>query len=204
MIHSIYQGQVSLVSPGVRCIPIQYSASRCHPILRSGVLWRNLLGPRFGILSKAILIDRRLQRCHRRLDSLRSYSAWLRGTTPVGISNDSMGSSPNHPFYRRVIEKLGKYARNWRLPYLTVMLSTGPLFLSIMWKEYLMSSPPEHLRVAILPEQWYVEEVGSNSFCKVQHRENDNILFIWRKLVARSRCKFYLVGTCFHSASLSS
>jgi hypothetical protein len=35
------------------------------------------------------------------------------------------------------------------------MLSTGPLFLSIMWKEYLMSSPPSDARIAIMPEQWF-------------------------------------------------
>ena len=65
-----------------------------------------------------------------------------------------MGSSPNHPFYLQVIRKLEKYARNWRLPYLTVMLSTGPLFLSIMWKEFLMSNPSADQRIAILPEEW--------------------------------------------------
>jgi hypothetical protein len=47
------------------------------------------------------------------------------------------------------------------------MLSTGPLFLSIMWKEYLMSSPPDEHRIAILPEGWYdlhidaLSDVGS-------------------------------------------
>jgi hypothetical protein len=87
---------------------------------------------------------------------LRTYSAWLRGTSPVGISNDSMGSAPNHPFYLRVIQKLERFARNWKLPYLTVMLSTGPLFLSIMWKEYIMSGPPDELRIAIMPEEWYL------------------------------------------------
>jgi inositol phosphorylceramide mannosyltransferase catalytic subunit len=66
-----------------------------------------------------------------------------------------MGSAPNHPFYLRVIKNLQKYARDWKLPYLTVMLSTGPLFLSIMWKEYLMSGPPPDLRIAIMPEEWY-------------------------------------------------
>ena len=145
-----------MVSSRLRRLSLQHSACRRHSIFRSGVLRRNVLGLGFGILWTSPDIDLGLQRCHRRLDSLRSYSAWLRGTTPVGISNDSMGTSPNHPFYLRVIEKLEKYARNWRLPYLTVMLSTGPLFLSIMWKEYLMSSPPDHLRVAILPEQWYL------------------------------------------------
>jgi mannosyltransferase OCH1-like enzyme len=67
-----------------------------------------------------------------------------------------MGSAPNHPFYLRVIQRLEQYARNWRLPYLTVMLSTGPLFLSIMWKEYIMSGPPEELQIAIMPEEWYL------------------------------------------------
>jgi inositol phosphorylceramide mannosyltransferase catalytic subunit len=88
-----------------------------------------------------------------------------------------MGSSPNHPFYLRVIEKLEKYARNWGLPYLTVMLSTGPLFLSIMWKEYLMSSPPEHLRVAILPEQWYVEHNHSIESHFARYNTAETIIF---------------------------
>jgi len=65
-----------------------------------------------------------------------------------------MGSAPNHPFYLRVIKNLERYARNWWLPYLTVMLSTGPLFLSIIWKEYLMSLPSKDVRIAILPEPW--------------------------------------------------
>jgi hypothetical protein len=34
------------------------------------------------------------------------------------------------------------------------MLSTGPLFLSIMWKEFLMSNPVAEQRIAILPEEW--------------------------------------------------
>jgi hypothetical protein len=107
------------------------------------------------LVYSALVLDWNFKRCHRRLDGLRTYSAWLRGTTPIGISNDSMGTAPNHPFYLRVIKRLERYARNWRLPYLTVMLSTGPLFLSIMWKEYLMSSPPDEHRIAILPEGWY-------------------------------------------------
>src|ERR1700738_4221666 len=101
------------------------------------------------------------KRCHRRLDSLRTYSGWLRGTSPIGISNDSMGSAQNHPFYLQVIQRLEQFARNWRLPYLTVMLSTGPLFLSIMWKEYVMSGPPDHERIAIMPEEWYAKLLRS-------------------------------------------
>ena len=47
-----------------------------------------------------------------------------------------MGSVPHHPFFTLVIESLISYDRNWKLPYVTVMYSTGPLFLSVIWQEY--------------------------------------------------------------------
>ena len=47
-----------------------------------------------------------------------------------------MGSVPHHPFFTLVIESLITYNRNWKLPYITVMYSTGPLFLSVIWQEY--------------------------------------------------------------------
>ncbi|KAI4268756.1 MAG: hypothetical protein LQ337_007666, partial [Flavoplaca oasis] len=50
-----------------------------------------------------------------------------------------MGSIPQHPFFLLVIESLREYDRNWRLPYITVMYSTGPLFLSVIWKKYMSS-----------------------------------------------------------------
>lgn len=47
-----------------------------------------------------------------------------------------MGSVPHHPFFQLVMESLIPYNRNWKLPYITVMYSTGPLFLSVIWQEY--------------------------------------------------------------------
>lgn len=47
-----------------------------------------------------------------------------------------MGSSRNHPFFLRVLLELKKYTIDWQVPYITVMYSTGPLFLSVVWKEY--------------------------------------------------------------------
>ena len=76
------------------------------------------------------------QGCNRRLDPLLSYPAWVRRTDPTGISNDAMGSVPHHPFFTLVIESLIPYDRNWKLPYITVMYSTGPLFLSVIWQKY--------------------------------------------------------------------
>lgn len=63
----------------------------------------------------------------------------MRKTAPTGISNDAMGATPQHPFFLRVIDSLMEYNKNWQLPYITVMYSTGPLFLSVIWKEYMAS-----------------------------------------------------------------
>jgi mannosyltransferase OCH1-like enzyme len=47
-----------------------------------------------------------------------------------------MGSIPHHPFFLKVIDALPRYDRSWLLPYITVMGSTGPLFLSVIWRHY--------------------------------------------------------------------
>ncbi|KAK5167562.1 CSG1/SUR1-like protein [Saxophila tyrrhenica] len=74
--------------------------------------------------------------CGRAMEPLLSYPAWVRKTVPTGISNDAMGATPGHPFFRKVIDSLQAYDRNWLLPYITVMGSTGPLFLSVIWRHY--------------------------------------------------------------------
>ncbi|GES62848.1 MIPC synthase subunit [Aspergillus terreus] len=93
--------------------------------------------------------------CNRRLDPLLAYPAWVRRTAPTGISNDAMGSVPQHPFFLRVIEVLQSYDRSWLLPYITVMYSTGPLFLSVIWKQYMSEMPNESSRVRILMPDEY-------------------------------------------------
>ncbi|TGO22642.1 hypothetical protein BPAE_0160g00180 [Botrytis paeoniae] len=93
--------------------------------------------------------------CKRRLDPLLSYPAWLRRTIPTGISNDAMGSVPQHPFFLRVIESLPAYNRNWGMPYITVMYSTGPLFLSVLWIEYMRTVTDEAGRVRnLMPDEY--------------------------------------------------
>ncbi|KAJ5543814.1 Mannosyl phosphorylinositol ceramide synthase SUR1 [Penicillium frequentans] len=93
--------------------------------------------------------------CNRRLDPLLAYPAWVRRTAPTGISNDAMGSVPKHPFFLRTIELLQQYDRSWLLPYVTVMYTTGPLFLSVIWKEYMPTKPSESARVRILMQDEY-------------------------------------------------
>lgn len=50
-----------------------------------------------------------------------------------------MGAVPGHPFFTTVTQSLHKYRRDWQVPYITVMYTTGPLFLSVIWKEYIGS-----------------------------------------------------------------
>lgn len=74
--------------------------------------------------------------CERRLDPLLTVPAFARKTLPSGISNDVMGSVPHHPFFVKAIDNLQKYNFDYMVPYITIMYSTGPLFLSVMWKQY--------------------------------------------------------------------
>jgi mannosyltransferase OCH1-like enzyme len=74
--------------------------------------------------------------CARPLEPLLSYPAFVRKTVPTGISNDVMGAVPHHPFFKLVMKELARYDRSWILPYITVMASTGPLFLSVIWRHY--------------------------------------------------------------------
>lgn len=70
-----------------------------------------------------------------------------------------MGSVSQHPFFLRVLESLQGYNRNWRVPYITVMYSTGPLFLSVIWKEYTRWGNIEEERVRILMPDEYVSRI---------------------------------------------
>jgi mannosyltransferase OCH1-like enzyme len=74
--------------------------------------------------------------CNRELEPLLSYPAWVRKTMPTGISNDAMGAVPDHPFFNFVVDQIRDYDRSWLLPYITVMGSTGPLFLSVLWRHW--------------------------------------------------------------------
>lgn len=108
-----------------------------------------------------------------------------------------MGSVPQHPFFLKVIKSLQQYDRHWVLPYITVMYSTGPLFLSVIWKEYMKDSPSEISRVRILMPDEYMNHSWSffthhagNSW----HRKDARFIF-WVSMHTPSRiiCKTLLL-----------
>jgi mannosyltransferase OCH1-like enzyme len=66
-----------------------------------------------------------------------------------------MGAIPRHPFFLKAIDSLPDYNRRWIMPYITVMASTGPLFLSVIWRHYNNGNPVGNDRVRILfPDEY--------------------------------------------------
>lgn len=93
--------------------------------------------------------------CKRRLDPLLTVPAFVRITDPTGISNDVLGSVPKHPFFLKAVDNLKKYKRNWLVPYITIMFSTGPLFLSVMLIQFKRKGITEAWKVRILMREDY-------------------------------------------------
>lgn len=92
-----------------------------------------------------------------------------------------MGSIPRHPFFLKAIDKLPDYNRRWPLPYITVMASTGPLYLSIIWRHYTSAKPEGMDRVRIL----FPDEYNNHSWSFFTHHlgnswhANDVKLIFW-------------------------
>ncbi|EMR10868.1 hypothetical protein PNEG_01015 [Pneumocystis murina B123] len=138
--------------------------------------------------------------CLKPLDPLLSYGAWLRITDPTGISNDVMGSVPYHPFFVFVINHLKSSSGNWIFPYLTVMATTGPLFLSVMLEKYMffLSSDAfalEHVRI-VTPD--ISNKIFKNFHGSTWHQK-DAWFFFW----LQRYWVFLFIGsigiTCFYS-----
>ena len=79
-------------------------------------------------------------------------------TNHLGLTNHIMAAVPHHPYFCRLIDSLDRYNYNWILPYLTIMNSAGPHFVSMVWSEYLHLSPPPKRanEVRIIAQEEYV------------------------------------------------
>ncbi|KAF5657691.1 SUR1-like protein [Fusarium heterosporum] len=74
------------------------------------------------------------------------HHAVFKSTTPTGVSNDMMITSPNHPAFTKALSRIQIYnsiARPFThiLPHAAVMISSGPLFLTMALKNYLLEQP---------------------------------------------------------------
>ncbi|KAM0330812.1 hypothetical protein ACHAQA_003767 [Verticillium albo-atrum] len=70
----------------------------------------------------------------------------FKSTSPTGVSNDLMITTARHPIFEAVINRLvfyNKITRPWAniQPHTAVMMSAGPLFLTLVLKNYLLNLP---------------------------------------------------------------
>jgi mannosyltransferase OCH1-like enzyme len=74
------------------------------------------------------------------------HNALFKSTLPTGVTNDFMIASARHPAYAAAISKLPFYYRITRFwarlqPYCNIMISSGPMFLTLVVKDYLLEQP---------------------------------------------------------------
>lgn len=74
------------------------------------------------------------------------HIALFKSTLPTGITNDFMLSTAGHPVFAVAISQLPFFytvTRFWAKlqPYVNIMLSSGPLFLSLVVTDYLLQQP---------------------------------------------------------------
>ncbi|KAM5359174.1 hypothetical protein ACJZ2D_014672 [Fusarium nematophilum] len=89
--------------------------------------------------------------CHQafpihQIESKLAHNSLFEATLPTGITNDIMISSARHPSFESAISRLPTFhhlTRFWaRLqPYAAIMISTGPLFISLATADYLLGEP---------------------------------------------------------------
>jgi len=92
--------------------------------------------------------------CRRSLDPLLRFPAWMPATSiRVGLTNHVMGTKRGHPYFRLLTERIQAYDHDYVFPYLTVMNSAGPHFVSMVWEEYTrMQSNKDGLRILMQEE----------------------------------------------------
>jgi mannosyltransferase OCH1-like enzyme len=85
-------------------------------------------------------------------------------TKPLGVSNDFMMASPRHPFFAFVTQRLiSRSHESWFYlsPFFRVLWTTGPLFLSVAFFDYLSgtASPSELSEAAFLCNEDYTRRL---------------------------------------------
>jgi len=105
------------------------------------------------------------------------HSAVIPRTKPIGFSNDVMVFAKNHPFLHLMIHNLEKYKGWYGSHFLTVMCSTGPIFLDMMFAEYENKS-----EIRVLKHHNYGNNPGQSFFThKIGNtwHEKDDGVFMW-------------------------
>lgn len=74
------------------------------------------------------------------------HHAVFKSTTPTGVSNDLMITSAHHPVFDTALKRIQYFSdasKFWGLfsPYIAIMVSAGPMFITFAIKGYLLDNP---------------------------------------------------------------
>ena len=81
------------------------------------------------------------------LDSHSEHLCAFPRTSPVGVSNGFMIATPGHPLFALLRSDLSLFNRRFLVHYLTVMMSAGPLYLSLHEHYFDRSSTQTSVRI---------------------------------------------------------
>lgn len=76
-------------------------------------------------------------------------------TEPIGFSNDVLFATKSSPFFKALIDALPSKNTWYGSPYLTVLYSTGPMFLSL---QFMRMSPEKQNEVLVLSPELYTRK----------------------------------------------
>jgi mannosyltransferase OCH1-like enzyme len=65
----------------------------------------------------------------------------------IGIESDFLISTPAHPFYKQLISRLHLFNHYYLLPFWTVLISTGPIYVGIQERLFSSSSQSDTVRI---------------------------------------------------------
>jgi mannosyltransferase OCH1-like enzyme len=128
------------------------------------------------------------------LDSQSIHLAAFPRTSPIGISNGFMIATKGHPLFKILLSRLSLFNHNYFIGYLTVMLSAGPLYLSL--NEFYFDQLSTQSAIRILDEfvysNVYTWHTPGNSW---HGRDAKIILYIYRSLrTTPSTVYIFLIG----------
>lgn len=109
--------------------------------------------------------------------------ALFKSTLPTGVTNDLLATSAKHPAYAAAITRLPMFNAitqvwaQWQ-PHCAVMISAGPMFLTLVLKDYLLKQPllpsPTVGVINATELSPYITDLESSTW----HRSDTNV-FTW-------------------------
>jgi mannosyltransferase OCH1-like enzyme len=124
------------------------------------------------------------------MDSKSLHLAAFPRTSPAGLTNDFMISTKGHPLFQILMSRLSLFNHNYLINYLTVMLSAGPLYLSI--NEFYFDKSPTQSAIRIVDEilysSVYIWHTPGNSW---HGRDARIILYIYHSIRKSSPTVLY-------------